>query len=367
MKIGVIGTIWLNTPPKNYGGTEEVVYNLVNGLTEKGHDVTFFGPATAKVDAKVVATIDRPLRDMNVSWTNFTYTLSHLTEAFDRANDFDVIHVHVNKSQDLSALPFSVYKNVPTLFTLHFPFPEVKKLPDKFALLDKYDCLPYTSISQNQQKGNLNYIANVYNSINIKKYPFVENPKDYFVWLGKINPIKGTKEAILAAKKAGVKLILMGVVEKGVPGNYAYFKDEILPLIDNQQIMLYENVGLPEKAILLGNAKGMLNPIQWEEPFGLVMIESQATGTPVIALKKGAVPEVVKDNQTGFVVSSLEEMVAKIKEIDKIDRRKCRNFVEETFSIEKMVKGYEKAYTQTIRDWTTHYREELHHIYQTIN
>lgn len=362
LKIAMVGTLWLNTPPQNYGGTENVLYHLTNGLVDRGHDVTFFGPSTARVKAKIIPTIISPLRDMNVSWNNFTYTLFHMTEVFDMAKKFDIIHLHINKAQDYVSFPFSVYKNIPSLFTLHFYVPDEHNKPDRYRILQKYKYLPYSSISESQQKDNLNYIANVYNGIDISQYPFVAKPKDYFVWLGKITPIKGTKEAILVAKKAGVQLYILGVVDHGVPSAYSYFKHEVEPLIDNKQIVFYEAVGLPEKAMLLGNAKALLNPIQWEEPFGLVMIEAQSTGTPVIALNRGAAPEVIQNRQTGFVVNSLDDMVEAIKKVETIDRTACRNFVETTFSITHMVEGYEKAYDMVRANWPTYYKNQVQSV-----
>lgn len=362
MRIAVVGTIWLNTPPKNYGGTEEVVYNLVNGLNDKGHDVTFFGPATSLVKSKIIPTTPSPLRSMGIGWENFTATLLHMTAVFDQAQDFDIIHVHLNKSQDLISLPFSVYKNVPTLFTMHYPFPNRERRPHTRTIVEKYRFLPYSSISNSQQKGPLNYIATVYNGINTAQYPFEKNPDDYFAWLGKINPVKGTKEAILAVKKANSRLILMGAVEKGVAQSYTYFKKEIEPLIDNKQIIFYENVGLPEKAQLLGKAKALLNPIRWPEPFGLVMIESQATGTPVIAFPKGAAPEIIQDNKTGFLVSSLPEMVDKMQQVDSLNRTDCRQFVEENFSVDTMVTGYEEVYETIIKHWPEYYKKQMENL-----
>lgn len=364
MKIGIVGTIWLNTPPQNYGGTEEVVYNLVNGLVDKGHDVTFFGPATANVKAKIIPTVAVPLREEGVSWKNFTYTLSHMIEAFNRAEEFDILHVHVNKSQDLVSFPFSVYKNTPTLFTLHFPLPNPSMRPEKYKLLTDYKALPFTSISDTQQQEALNFITTVHNGIDLSSYPFQAQPDEYFAWLGKITPLKGTKEAILAAKKAQVKLMVMGVIERGIEQNLRYYKEEVAPLIDNKQIVFYEGVGLPEKAILLGKAIALLNPINWPEPFGLVMIEAQATGTPVIAFQKGAAAEVIADSKTGFLVHSVDEMVGAMRQIDQLKRSDCRQFIAEHFSVETMVEGYEKAYQTVLANWPTYYQNQTKLLYQ---
>lgn len=363
MKIGVIGTIWLNTPPKKYGGTEEAVYNLVNGLTKQGHDVTLFGPKTAKVNANIFPTVDKPLREANISWTEIPYNLWHVTAAFDQAKQFDILHMHLNKSQDYVALPLAMYSSTPVLFTFHFLLPNEQDHADHYQLLSKYKALPFTSIS-NSQRGNLplNFIATVYHALDLDVYKFQPKPDDYLVWIGKINPLKGTKEAILAAKKAQKKLLVLGAVEKGEPELLAYYQQEIKPLIDNKQIIWVGEADISQKVKILGKAKAFLNPIVWKEPFGLVMIESQATGTPVISFAHGAAPELIVDKKTGFLVDTLEQMIEKIDQIDSIDRSFCRKHIEKHFSIGAMIQGYEKAYTHTIEHWESYRAKAKGHI-----
>lgn len=352
MKIGIVDTIWLNTPPKGYGGTEEMIYSLVNGLSSRGHDVTVFGPKTDKVKAQLYPTIRVPLRENNISWTNFPYTLYHITEAFDFASKFDILHVHLNKNQDFVALPLALYSKTPVIFTVHFPAPSQSLQKDQYHVLHKYGKLPFTSISNSQRNGlPLNFIKTVYNGLNITKFPFKNEAEDYFAWIGKISSVKGTKEAIEAAKKANVRLYLMGAVDRGVPKMFSYYRDEIKPLFDGKNIIWLGEADLKLKSRILGGAKAFINPINWEEPFGMVMAEAQAVGTPVIAFNRGSAPELIKDGKTGFVVDTMEEMVQKIKEIDKIKREDCRHNAEKNFSVESMVSGYEKAYTIAIENW----------------
>ncbi len=352
MKIGMIGPIWYRIPPKGYGGTELVVYNLVNGLVDKGHDVTLFGARNSKVKAKIFPTIERPLRQDNVEWENINYSLYHITEAFDRGNNFDIIHMHLNKSQDYISLPLAQESKTPVVSTLHFSLPTREIHPDRYLMLSKYRNLPFVSISNSQREGiKLNFIGTVYNGLDLKLYPFVENPSDYFVWIGKVNPVKGTKEAILAAKKANVRLKVVGAVEKAIPHLRSYYEREIKPFIDGKQIQWYGEIELSEKTRILGRAKGFLNPIKWSEPFGLVMAESLACGTPVIAFNRGSSPELVVNGKTGYLVKDIPEMVEKIKIIDKINRENCRINVEKNFSIEKMVESYEKSYNTAISNW----------------
>ncbi len=355
MRIGIVGTIWMNTPPLMYGGTEEVIYNLANGLVEKGHNVTLFAPETTQTKAHLSPTVTLPLREKNVGWNDISYHLYHITQAFDRSNDFDILHVHLNKNQDYMTLPLASFSKTPVLTTLHFALPHKKQQPDRYQLLLKYKDLPFTSISTSQQHGMpLNFIETVYNSLNIQQYPFSAKPDMYVLWLGKIIPHKGTKEAILAAKKAGIPIKIAGVVDEGVEQSQKYFENEIQPLIDNESVTYLGPVGLPEKAKLLGKAQALLSPILWEEPFGLVMAEAQAVGTPVIAFNRGAANEVIQDNITGFLVENVDEMAEKILHIKNLQREKSREFIEERFSISNMIESYEIAYKATIEHWQTY-------------
>lgn len=349
MKVGIIGPIWQSIPPQGYGGTELVVYNLVNGLVNNGHDVTLFGAKSSKVKAKVFPTVDRPLRDDNVEWTNVAYNLYHITEAFDRAGDFDILHMHLNKSQDYFALPLAKYSKTPVIFTIHFQLPNRSAQKDRYQVLMKYKDFAYTSISDSQRNNfPLNFVSTVYNALDVSLFPFNKEPEDYFVWLGKINPLKGTKEAILAAKKAGAVLKVIGAVDPGVPEMLSYYQNEVKPLIDGKQIQWIGEVAVSQKADLLGKAKAFLNPIQWEEPYGLVMVEAQVCGTPVISFARGAAPELIKDGLTGYLVENVDQMVEKMSQINNIDRRACRENVENRFSIPAMIDGYKKSYNKAI-------------------
>lgn len=353
MKIGVIGTIWLNTPPEKYGGTEEVVANLVNGLVDQGHDVTFFGPARAKLKARVYPTVPEPLIKMGVGWDNTIYTVYHLSEAFDQQEKFDILHFQLNKHQDFAGLPLFAQSITPVVTTLHFNLVNLDKLvPDKYQLLSKYKHLPYISISNSQRGGYpFNFIRTVYNSTNLSNYPFYESPEDYFVWIGKIKPDKGTREAIEIAKKAGVKLKLIGPVDKDNAEHMAYFTKDVKPHIDGKHIIWEGELSLPRKAEILGKAKAFLNPLQWDEPFGMVMIESQAVGTPVIAYSRGAAPELIVDGKTGYIVKNASEMIARMKEIETIDRKACREHIFADFSPQAMTNGYIDAYHKAIKAW----------------
>ncbi len=353
MKIGVVAPIWYNIPPNKYGGTELVVANLVNQLCKK-HDVTLFAAKTARVDKKVrvVGVVDKPLREGKdkVDWANWTIPLLHINNAFDMIDKFDILHMQLNTTQDLISLPMAVRSKTPVLFTIHFS-PQKRDNFEKRHLLKAYSYLPFVSVSNSQRKGfDLNYIETVYNGIDIEKYKFSNTSQDYFAWMGWLAPWKGAREAIKACLKANKKLILIGPYHSTVPESKHYFREEIRPLVDGKQIIWKGDLSFAEKTQIVGNAKALLNPIRWEEPFGLVMTEAQALGTPVISYKRGAASELIEDGKTGYLVEGVSEMVQKMGRVGKLNRESIRKKVEK-FNSQNMTQGYLKAYKKTIQNW----------------
>lgn len=346
LRIAQISSIWENTPPEKYGGTERVVHYLTEGLVKKGYDVTLFATGASKTSAKLRSVYPNALFRDGIAWTNVMYPLLHITEVFDHQDEFDIIHMHLNKSSDYIALPLAKPIKNKVVFTLHFPYPTSQDRQDRHRVLQKYKELNYISISNSQRKGgeNLNWVGTVYNGVDTHLYTFNPTPKDYFLWLGKFNPDKGVKEAVLAAKQAGVKLVVAGAIDNLEGEDFRYYNEEIKPLIDNKQIVFVGELNDETKNKLYGEALGFLEPIKWNEPFGLVMAEAMATGTPVIAFKNGAAPEIIVDGISGFLVDNQEQMVEKIKQVSSIDRNKCRERVTELFSTEKMVAEYSKIY-----------------------
>lgn len=354
LRIAQIGSLWENIPPEKYGGTERIIWSLTEGLQKKGHKVTLFACGTAKTSAKLVSVYPRPLTEDGIDWNNLTYPLLNITACFDRQQEFDIIHMHLNKVSDFTSLPlFKTIKNK-VIFTLHFPYPAIREKYDRHLVLQKYKDLNYVSISNNARKGgeNLNWIATVYNGIEESDFTFWENSDNYYLWVGKFNHDKGPDKAIAVAKKTGIKLILAGKIDRLEKEDYAYFKQRIEPRIDQKQITYIGEIGGKKKNEIFGKAKAFLNPINWNEPFGLVMAESLAVGTPVISYRNGAAEEIIVNGETGFLVDSLEEMVQKIPKVDLIDRKKCRQRFEEHFTAKIMVENYEKLY-KSILDPTT--------------
>jgi glycosyltransferase involved in cell wall biosynthesis len=346
LRIAQIGPLWENIPPPKYGGTERIVHYLTEGLVEKGHDVTLYACGTTITKAKLVSVYPRPLFRDNVPWWNVMYPLLNITEAFAHEKEYDIIHMHLNQGSDFMALPLCQSFKQKMVFTLHFPYEFNYTWKGNTEVFQKYKDLQYISISNSQRRGgeNLNWLKTIYNGVDMDLYKLNERPEDYFLWLGKFNPDKGAKEALLAAKKANIKLMVAGTIDKVESEDYKYYKNEIEPLIDGKQIVFIGELEDKKKNEVYGASRGFLNPIKWNEPFGLVMAESMATGTPVISFNNGAAPEIIKDGETGFIVSDVDEMVKKIGQIDTIDRRKCRQRVEEYFSTKKMVDEYEGVY-----------------------
>lgn len=350
LKIAQVGSIWHNTPPRTYGGTERIVYNLTEQLIKQGHDVTLFAAGTSQTSAKLAAVHHHPLIEEHISWKNLMYPLLHITSAFDRANEFDLLHVHLSKASDYIALPLAKELAHKVVFTIHFPYPTTQGRLDRHAVLQKYRHLNFISLSDKQRRGgeNLNWVATVHNGIDITNYEFQPKPEEYVCWLGKFNPDKAVVEAIAAARQAGIKIKLAGAIDTLEEEDYKYFKKEVEPLINGEDVEYVGEVNEKQKSDLLGGAKGFLMSIKWEEPFGLTMIEALACGTPVIAFARGAAPEIIQDGQHGFLVNTVAEMASAIGRLDSIDRAQCRERVEKFFTAETMAKHYEIVYQRLL-------------------
>ena len=342
IKIGILAPLFLQVPPKKQGGTEWICYHQANGLVKRGYDVTLFAVKGSKTSAKLVPILDRGVSEYTIDLKTMEASrklrleMVSLGLAFTEMlkHNFDIVFNHARGGEAI--LPLTKFYKTPIATILHLP------IFKEFAELYKIYNAPLISISLNQRLNfpNLNYVGNVYNGVDTKIFSFNPRPQDYLLLITTIGEHKNTLDAILAAKKAGQKFIIAGKIR-----DQKYFEQKIKPLIDGKQIKYLGEIGLKEKINLYKNAKGFLFPSIWNEPFGLVMIESLACGTPVIAFKNAAVPEIVIDKKTGFIVpkNNIEKMAAAIKKIGQIDRRACRQAVEDKFSLDKMIDGYEQV------------------------
>ena len=355
MRIAQVAPLWFSLPPKKFGGTELVAYNLSEELVKRGHQVTVFASGDSNVSGKLISAwpkqlIKEKINGKVVPWNNAHFPLLNLYEVFSRADEFDIIHIHENSSI-LSAF-FVNFTKTPVVSTLHNPFP-IPNDKDQWATFNKFKKHNYVSISNAHKKSTrlkLNFVGTIYNGIDLEKYKYQDKTKeDYLVWLGRFYPNKGVIEAIKVAKKIGKKIILAGMIAQNSPLSYNYFEQKIKPQLEKGKVEYIGEVNLSQKNKILKNAFAFLNPIQWEEPFGLVMIEAMACGTPVIAFNRGSVPEIIKDGKTGFIVNNGKEMIGAVKKINKIKRQDCRNHIEKIFSVEKMTTEYEKIYKKLIK------------------
>jgi glycosyltransferase involved in cell wall biosynthesis len=343
MRIAQIAPLYESVPPKLYGGTERVVAHLTDELVRRGHEVVLFASADSKTAAELVPCRDVALRlDNDLSW-DIPAHLSMLAEVRNRAHEFDVLHFHL----DCFHLPFFHDRVGQTLTTMHGR----QDIRDLGVLHRHYPNYPLVSISNNQRRSlpHLNWVKTIHHGYPKSQYAFSPAAGgSYLAFLGRIAPEKGLDRAIEIARQSGIPLRVAAKIDRA---DKDYFEARIEPLLKGPGIEFIGEITESEKAEFLGEALALLFPISWPEPFGLVMIEAMACGTPVIAFPRGSVPEVVNHGVTGFIVETVGEAVAAVKEIDAIDRGLVRAEFERRFSVEVMAKNYELAYAeiQTMR------------------
>jgi len=358
MKIAHIAPPWLAIPPKNYGGTEIVLYNLVEEQVALGHDVTLFAPGDAKTSAKLVSFFAEALIDSGVPWAAHLKAYYHLHKAVEyiKEHDFDIVHTHLSSAADMYNFPLTAHLNTPHVSTLHSGFPfdcvgswigDADRLYMEWA--SPVSIVAVSKAARDKVPYRLNFVDVVHHGLPVEKFrPTVEQPENFFAWLGRIVPEKGPHLAIEAARKAGVSLVLAGTVDQYLPQAIEYFEQVIKPEIDGQQIRYIGPVNMEQKISLLSRARGFLNPIQWEEPFGMVVIEAMAVGCPVISFPRGAAPEIVIHCKSGFLARDVDEMASLITKIDSLDRAAVRAHVVQHFSARVMAEKYMNTYKKVI-------------------
>ncbi|MEO6887768.1 MAG: glycosyltransferase family 4 protein [Ktedonobacteraceae bacterium] len=361
MKIAHIAPPWLAIPPKNYGGTENVIYTLVEEQVAQGHDVTLFAPGDAKTSANLVSFFPQSILTAGESWQSHLKAYYHFHSAVEalKEYDFDVVHLHLSSASDLYLFPLMAALAVPTVTTQHSPFPFDIAPKSRLGKADEYymqwlTSAPMVAISQSARAaapGTLNFVGVVYHGLLAKDFTSQKKTRsqgNFLAWLGRFSPEKGAHLAIEAAERAGMPIVLAGTIDRYRQESLRYFHDVIEPKIDNKQVKYIGSVNLKQKLSLLGRAHGFLNPIEWEEPFGMVMLEAMAVGCPVISFARGAAPELVVHDRTGFLVRDVDEMVASIPRLEEIDRDTTRSHVEENFSARVMAENYTHVYQQVI-------------------
>jgi glycosyltransferase involved in cell wall biosynthesis len=347
VRIAEVAPPWVRVPPEGYGGIEWIISILSDGLVDRGHDVTLYAPGNSTTKAHLRAPFDYPVSLGGKNFYDAVHPVAIQTmSAFLEADRYDVIHDHTGAV----AACLGALSDTPVLHTLHGPFdPDVRRLFRMIA-----DEIYFNSISDSQRSGcpELNYVGTIYNAVEVETYPFRTEKEDYALFLGRFSEDKGAHNAIYIAQRAGVHLRLAGKVDPGVDA--LYFEQRIKPHIDGENIVYEGEVDGEQKRELLAGARFLLFPIQWEEPFGLVMTEALACGTPVVADAMGSASEIIKDGEVGVLAGAGEwdEMVAAIKDgrLDGIDPHRCREYVQEHFSVEAMISGYEAAFEKILAD-----------------
>jgi glycosyltransferase involved in cell wall biosynthesis len=340
MKIAQIAPLIESVPPKLYGGTERVVSYLTEELVRQGHDVTLFASGDSCTSAELVACAPAALRLCANVHDPFPHNIVMLEKVRQRAPEFDVLHFHI----DYLHFPFFRNGGPPILTTMHGRL----DLPDLVPLFEQFPDPPLASISYDQRKPlwHARWIGNVYHGLPTHLFPFdPQSDRGYLAYLGRICPEKRPDRAIEIARRAGMPLRIAAKVDRA---DEVYFTRRIAPLLKRPGIDYIGEIGEREKAPFLGNALALLFPIDWPEPFGLVMIEAMAYGTPVIAWRRGSVPEIIEDGVTGFIVDDLEEAVAVVKKARGLDRRRIRSIFERRFSAERMATEYLSLYRSMI-------------------
>jgi len=336
MKIAMLSPLSWRTPPRHYGPWENVVSLLTEQLVAMGVDVTLFATGDSYTDGKLAWVCERPYSE-DPSIDPKVWECLHISEVFRRADEFDLIH----NQFDFLPLSYSGFTHTPIVTTIHgFSSPYI--LP---AYKEYNDSTYYVAISEADKCAELDYIATIHHGIDLEQFPFRGERGDYLLFFGRIHHHKGVHEAIEVARKTGKRLVIAGIVQDEV-----YFREQVEPHIDGAKVEYLGSVGPEKRQEVMGGALALLHLIHFDEPFGLSVVESMACGTPVIAFRRGSMPELIRDGRTGFIVDDVDAAVRAVGRIDALDRRVCRDEVEKHFSCQRMAHDYVEVYHKILDD-----------------
>lgn len=366
MNIAHIAPPWIAVPPHHYGGAEFAIANLIEEQVAQGHEVTLFSPGDARTPARLVSFFATSLIAAGVPWHAHLKAFYHYSKAFEhvRKQAYDLLHLHLSSSSDLYVCSLAALMAIqtPLVMTLHsqFPFDHAPCGPGKAEwtgdadryYLDWLTRIPLVALSKSARAHApfpLNFVAAIHYGLPLSTFrPTTSRCEGYLAWIGRIVPEKGPHHAIAAAKALDIPLVLAGEADRHLPETVRYFEEQIKPHIDGRRVRYIGPVNLSQKLDLLSRARGFLNPIEWEEPFGLVMIEAMAAGCPVISFARGAAPELIAHGSSGFLVHNVEEMTGLIPRLGSLDRRAVRAHVEQHFSVQLMAERYTEVYRRVI-------------------
>ncbi len=336
MKIAMLSPISWRTPPRHYGPWENIVSLLTEQLVTMGIEVTLFATGDSITAGKLVSVCEHPYSE-DPSIDAKVWECLHISELFKHADEFDLIHNHY----DFLPLTYSSFTQTPVLTTIH-GFSSEAILP----VYKKYnDSSYYVAISEADKSAELDYISTIHHGIDLNQFSFQQQAGDYLLFLGRIHPDKGVIDAIEVAAKTGKRLIIAGIIQ-----DEDYFKQQIEPRIDGTNVEYIGSVGPEKRQAIMGGALAMLHLIHFDEPFGLSVVESLACGTPVIAYNRGSMPELIQHACTGFLVNNLEAAVQAVDEIKSLDRKDCRQDVEQRFTSQRMAHEYVGVYHQVLEN-----------------
>ena len=333
MKVAMLSPIAWRTPPRHYGPWERIVSLITEGLVKENIDVTLFATADSLTSAKLRSVCASPYEE-NKNIDPKVWECLHISEVMEHANEFDIIH----NNYDFLPLSYSGLIKTPMITTIHgFSSPKIMPVYKKYNKITNY-----VSISNADRSPDLDYIRTVYHGIDIDNFTLNEDKGDYLVYFGRIHPDKGTREAIQVAKLAKMKLVIAGIIQDKI-----YYEENVKPYL-NEDITYIGCVGPKQRDSVLRNAYALLHPINFNEPFGLSIVEAMACGTPVIAFGKGSMNEIIQNGKNGFIVSDIQEMAQSLKDIPRISRKLCREIVVKRFSQQRMVKEYIEVYKEIL-------------------
>jgi glycosyltransferase involved in cell wall biosynthesis len=334
MKIAVLSPIAWRTPPRHYGPWEQMASNITEGMVASGMDVTLFATGDSLTKASLNSVVNAGYEEDRNQDAKVIECL-HISNLMEQAADFDIIHNHY----DFLPLSYSRLIKTPIITTIHgFSSQEIIPVYKKYN-----STTSYVSISESDRSAELKYLATVYNGIKTDDFLFSPIADDYLLFFGRIHPDKGPLEAIQIAKKSRRKLIIAGIIQ-----DQNYFRDQIEPHLDDN-ITFYGHAGPEARNLLIGKAAALLHPINFDEPFGLSVAEAMYCGTPVIAFNRGSMPELIKHNYSGYLVTTVDEAVEAVNRIHNLNRFDCHNWAKSKFSSEKMVSDYIGLYKKIIQ------------------
>jgi glycosyltransferase involved in cell wall biosynthesis len=333
----MLSPIAWRTPPRDYGPWERVVSLLTEGLVARGVDVTLFATADSDTRARLHAVCPRGYGEALESNAKVWECL-HVAEVFEHADHFDLIHNHF----DFLPLSYSGLVDVPVLTTIHgFSSPGIVPVYRKYNRRTFY-----VAISDADRHPDLEYVATVHHGIDIENFTFRPQRGEYLLFFGRIHKDKGTGEALEIARRARLRLLIAGIIQ-----DPEYFQKHVEPYVDGDWVQYLGSAGPARRDELLGGAAALLHPIQFDEPFGLSVVEAMACGTPVVAFARGSMPEIVRHGHTGFLVSEVDEAVDAVRRLREIRREDCRKWVEERFTADRMVEDYLRVYRTVLDRW----------------